>query len=368
MKWKKSDIESLKNRCDIVEVAQRLGVEVKHGRARCIHPQNHKNGDRTPSMTVSSDKNSFNCWVCPDVHGDVIALVQQVESVGFIKALEWLSEFAGQRPSSPGFPSSPNSQGNQGASQKVVKFSSEQPSQLVDPTIEIKFTVPPKGSAPWVKRRSELVLSFLRLCSPLEGPVMRYLNKRKIFKKTIETQKLRYVKDYRKVSDEMKAAFSMEELKEYGFFNDNHHLRFFKHELILPYLDEQGYPVYFQARSIDPETSPKELNLKGPITLPYNRPLLNLMPGVIYLCEGVIDTLTLLDKGFQAVGVPGVKAFREEWIDLFKNKKVYIAFDNDAPGQEATAKVKEMLKSHDIFANNIQLPEGMDINSWFRPS
>lgn len=353
MKWEKSDIESLKNRCNIVDVAQRLGVEVKHGRARCIHPQNHKNGDRTPSMTVSSDKNTFNCWVCPDVHGDVIALVQQVESVGFIKALEWLSDFSGQRIGSP---------------KQVPKQVPQQNSSPVDPTLEIEFRVPPKGSGPWVQRRSELVLSFLRLCSPLEGSVMRYLNKRKIFKKTIESQKLRYVKDYRRVSDEMKAAFSMEELKEYGFFNDNHHLRFFKHELILPYLDEQGYPVYFQARSIDPETSPKELNLKGPITLPYNRPLLNLMPGVIYLCEGVIDTLTLIDKGFQAVGVPGVKAFREEWIDLFKNKKVYIAFDNDAPGQEATSKVKEMLKSHGIFANNIQLPEGMDINSWFRPS
>ena len=44
--------------------------------------------------------------------------------------------------------------------------------------------------------------------------------------------------------------------------------------------------------------------MAGPIPIPYNARLLDGEPGQIYLCEGVIDTLTLLEQGFPAVGVP----------------------------------------------------------------
>jgi len=44
----------------------------------------------------------------------------------------------------------------------------------------------------------------------------------------------------------------------------------------------------------------------GHIPCPYNAKELDQRPGVVYLCEGPIDTLTLVEKGFAAVGVPGV--------------------------------------------------------------
>lgn len=375
MKWQKSDIQELKQRCSILDVASRLGIEVQHNRARCIHPHNHANGDRTPSMSFSPEKSSFNCWVCPDVQGDVISLVQQHQNIGFVEALNYLAEMVGMRhlaQNTQRYTQKQNSRNAQAefpqSDQRLQRSAGAEnaPSNTESKIESELFTQPLKGSPEWIERRSQMVLHFLRACEPIDAQTMRYLNKRKIFKKTIEKQKLRWVKDYRKVSDLMKSEFEMEELQEYGFFNQNQHLRFFKHELILPYLETDGRPVYFQARSIDPETTPKELNLKGPILLPYNRPVLDMTPGIVYVCEGVIDTLTLLDKGFVAVGIPGVKAFREEWVKLFLNKKVYLAFDNDAPGREASQRVEGLFKTHGIFANHIELPDGMDINSWFQ--
>lgn len=385
MKWEKSQIQELKNRCEILQVAQALGVEVQHNRSRCFHPENHKNGDRTPSMSFQPEKNSFHCWVCPDVGGDVIAFVQSHQQIGFVEACNWLAEFTGmsnlvQRSGSHGPQNDQRNSKNikQGIPTKTSTIKSR-------PTSELKnhgktktkqslqegretelFHYPIKGSPAWLLRRNDLILEFLRACEPLDHQVMRYLNRRKIFKSVIDKQQLRWVKNYARVSDVMKSKFEMNELKEYGFFNDHQHLRFFKHNLIMPYLESDGTPVYFQARSIESDTTPKELNLKGSITIPYNRYLLNQEPGVIYLCEGVIDTLTLLEKGFQAVGVPGVKAFREDWVRMFENKKVYLAFDNDAPGREASVRIEALFKSNGLFVNQVDLPEGEDINSFFQ--
>ncbi|HLP39926.1 MAG TPA: hypothetical protein VK465_00335, partial [Fibrobacteria bacterium] len=70
----KSEIEALKAAHPILEVARTLGLEIQHNRIRCLRPQNHAHGDRTPSVSLRPDKGSFRCWVCPDVRGDVIDL------------------------------------------------------------------------------------------------------------------------------------------------------------------------------------------------------------------------------------------------------------------------------------------------------
>ena len=369
MKLSKEQINELKQKVSIIEVAEALGILVNQNRARCIRPEAHSHGDRTPSMGFSPDKNTFTCWVCSDVGGDVIALIQQSQELGFVDALRWLSEFSG------GVTNLPlgkfNHHGNFSSvsisnSQSVSKISKSKSSIKNSPAKQAPGTfIPPKGSEAWLNRRAVLVLHFLRLCAPVDAEARSYLNKRKIFQKTIDGQGLRWVKDYQKVSQQMKLQFTMQELQEFGFFNDNCHLRYFKHSLILPYLEMNGRPVYFQARAIDYETSPKELNLKGPIPTVYNRRILDLLPGVIYLCEGVIDTLTLIEKGFDAVGVPGVKSFRDSWIPMFYNKKVYLAFDNDAAGRVAAKEIIDLLKLNNVYASQVELPEGMDINSWF---
>ncbi len=163
----------------------------------------------------------------------------------------------------------------------------------------------------------------------------------------------------------MKELIPLDELIAVGLYNERGHLRFFKHPLLFPYRDHEGNVVYFQARAIEEGITPKFFNLPGEVPFPFNLKVLNNEPGIIYLCESVIDALTLVEKGFEAVGVAGAKSFRESWVDYFINKKVYLVFDADVAGRAGAEKVSTMLKQKDIYVSQMQLPEGMDVNEWF---
>lgn len=52
----------------------------------------------------------------------------------------------------------------------------------------------------------------------------------------------------------------------------------------------------------------------------------------VFICEGHIDGLSL-SKPF--VAFPGVHGYKEEWLGLFQDKKVYIAFDQDSAAKDS---------------------------------
>lgn len=218
--------------------------------------------------------------------------------------------------------------------------------------------------------RQRILTALLEACPPVSGAAARYLQKRRIFKRTWDRQKLRVLEDYAGVSRELESEFGFADLERTGFFNAAGHLRYYRHKLLFPYLDALGRAVYLQARAIDADAAgprgPKELSLSGTIPIPYNCRLLDGEPGQIYMCEGVIDTLTLLEQGFPAVGVPGAANFKPSWAGLFRNKTVHVAFDPDAPGESGAAKAIERLASMGIEARRLTPPSGMDLNDWFR--
>ena len=84
------ELKQFKSAISITAVAQSLGVDVSHGKCRCFFPQRHTHGDRTPSVSISEERGTFRCWVCDDVRGDVISLVQIVKDCSFVEALGWL--------------------------------------------------------------------------------------------------------------------------------------------------------------------------------------------------------------------------------------------------------------------------------------
>ncbi|MBK7092097.1 MAG: hypothetical protein IPH59_10330 [bacterium] len=100
------DIEAVKQADvnNIVKVAKDIGLDVKNNRARCFCPQNHQHGDRTPSLSFDQRSNSFRCWVCKDVHGDVIDLVMMVLGLSFPDALKFLADRAGIQPTNQPVP------------------------------------------------------------------------------------------------------------------------------------------------------------------------------------------------------------------------------------------------------------------------
>jgi len=363
-----TDLESLKARHPILEVARDLGLEVNHNRFRCPRAERHAHGDRTPSVTLWPERGFFKCWVCPEVKGDVIDLVRLMKGLDFSGAVAFLEKHSGYSP----HPGSKTILPAGGAKQHSPHHNSETQTEFFPARKELKPSEksaatppPPREESETLKSRSELIEAFLKLCGPVHGKAAAWLKGRRIFQKTWEAQHLRMVENYGRVSDELRNRFSLADLQDSGLFNPGGHLRFYRHPLILPYFLNDK-PVYLQARALDSAIQPKELSLAGTIPCPYNAKLLDGKPGPLYLCEGVIDALTLIEVGFAAVGVPGATHFKAAWLPLFRNKSVYVVFDADAAGEAGALRAVALLTEQGIEAHRLPLPAGKDINDWLR--
>jgi DNA primase len=364
------ELKQFKAAISITAVAQNLGRTVERGRFRCFFPQRHAHGDQTPSVSISEERGTFRCWVCDDVRGDVISLVQIAKGCSFIEALNWLME---QYPFL--VPSS--------ARKEMARFAQRSSSSFVPSRSRVEAPVvdiappPVPEEEPLVSddERKKIVLSFLKRLSPVDDtPAAKWLTRRRIYKPVWDKMLLRTIKNYEAVNNSLKADFGEEVLKFVGLFNDKGHLRYYKHPLIFPYLDTQRRAFYFQARAIDNTVVPKELNLRGTVPFPYNLSALDQKSGWVYLCEGVVDTLTFLGQKINAVGIPGVRSFKVEWLNLFKNKNVVLCLDHDEAGRSGMEYIGKLFTQAGI--HNVILGEGMenlptamkegeDINDWF---
>jgi len=337
------EIQKLKSELSITVVAQRLGLNVSQGRFRCFFPERHAHGDRTPSVSINENKGYFRCFVCSDVKGDVISLVRLALGMKFIEAVNWLK-------------------GDAGSIARDMRDMREK--------FRVKKNTEQKNDEHPRFFKERILFDFLKLLSPipLNSKAAQWLANRRIYKPVWDKVLLRLIDDYHRTSRELLAKHSLEDLQYAGLFNSQGILRYGRHRLIIPYVDEKRRPFFFQARAMDKDVVPKEINLHGcQIPFPYNKEALDGKLGTVYLCEGAIDTLTLLGHGFSAVGIPGANSFKPEWVDMFKNKTVMLCLDNDVAGRAGEERISRMLQEAGIETCSLGiLPEGADINSWFR--
>ena len=376
------ELKQFKAALSITAVAADLGVPVVRGRCRCFFPQRHSHGDRTPSVSFSEERGTFRCWVCDDVRGDVISLVQIVKNCSFIEALNWLKET--YHFLVPGANRSEVRSMNSNRPQPVAPASAPvQSPVMTQQTVRqsMREAALEYQSPETVKElvcedeRKKIILAFLKMLSPVDNtPAAAYLARRRIYKPIWDKMLLRTITDYGALNNRLKDTYDLEVLKYVGLFNEKGNLRYYKHPLFFPYLDSKRRSFYFQARAIDKTVVPKELNLRGTVPYPYNVSALNQKPGWVYLCEGVVDTLTFLGQRIDAIGIPGVRSFKTEWLPLFKNKSVVLCLDKDEAGRSGTeylqsvfaqAGIRTVVLGEGLENVSSAMKEGDDIHSWF---
>ena len=377
------ELKQFKAALSITAVAADLGVPVVRGRCKCFFPQRHAHGDRTPSVSFSEERGTFRCWVCDDVRGDVISLVQIVKNCSFLEALNWLKEtyhflVPGAKSSLQNHAIASNAVS---ANTPMQNHSATQNASLVakvavhEAALEYNSPEPAKELVTEDERK-KIILSFLKMLSPVDKtPAAAYLARRRIYKPIWDKMLLRTITDYGALNNKLKETYDLEVLKYVGLFSEKGNLRYYKHPLFFPYLDTKRRSCYFQARAIDSTVVPKELNLRGTVPYPYNVSALDQKPGWVYLCEGVVDTLTFLGQSISAVGIPGVRSFKTEWLPLFKNKSVVLCLDKDEAGSSGTEYLQSVFTQANIRTvvlgeglenyDKITMKEGDDINSWF---
>lgn len=118
-------------------------------------------------------------------------------------------------------------------------------------------------------------------------------------------------------------------------------------KITYPYFDTDGRCIGYKAVSADKK---KDTFFK---VIPDSAHLFNIQAirnassngrDTILLAEGEKDTLILDQAGYDVVGISGVKGFKKEYVNIFKEfKKVIVVFDNDEAGRSGAKRISELL-------------------------
>lgn len=134
--------------------------------------------------------------------------------------------------------------------------------------------------------------------------------------------------------------------------------------LSLPYITPTGV-VYMRFRCLEDHDHEGHGKYEGPVgeeTHLYNVAGLHGGGDMVAVCEGELDTLTLIDAGIPAVGVPGATAFKSFYTRLFEDfPKVLVVGDGDLAGRRFASEVAGKIANG--FAR--PMPEGEDVNSYY---
>jgi DNA primase len=334
----KERIEELKRSIDLIALIESKGIPLKKNgkgyKGKCPFHE-----DTNPSLSVNPETNLWNCFGC-NKGGDAITFVELIDKVDFKTAVKRLS-------------------GN------GFKTTNKEPSTQ-RPTLAVKA----------LKLLSK-VMSFYQHCFAQDSRGVNYLKEERGINdnQTFKDFETGYVNgsllETLPVADP--AASGKDEeiikaLKDIGILNSKGH-EIFYNCVVFPLYDSKGAVVNIYGRNIEKDNEVSHLYLPGPRT-GLVKPAYSAVKRSqsIILTESIIDALTLYDQGFKnVVPVYGVNGLIDDHLSLFNRrvKEVYLVFDADEAGRNATEAVSLRLKEKDIIPHIVELPL-KDVNVFFK--
>lgn len=317
-------IEELKDRLDIVQVAELRGITVnKHGQAECFNNHDQK----TPSLKFYLDSQSYHCFGC-GAHGDAISLVQHLDGCSFMQALNQLAIEGG-----------------------VGRFQSK---NGCDPERYCMVS-------DCLKAAAEIYHSWL-------DPADSYLVNRGI---SYETAKQHFMGRTRGRQD-LRVALESEGVTAdtmlcSGLVKQDG-ADFFQNHIIVPIMN-RGRVVDFYGRSLNEDASERHWRLPND-RFKVGSGFFNFNPQAeeIILVEGVFDALALIQNGFpHAVATFGTQGLKDLPIPLFRNsriKNVFVCYDGDQSGLSAAVRDGFALEDLGKDVRIVRLPENTDPNDF----
>lgn len=132
--------------------------------------------------------------------------------------------------------------------------------------------------------------------------------------------------------------------------------------ITFPVKDEQGNILFVARRSVHSKFFNYPADVFKPIYGLYELSKLEEYPDIIYICESMIDAITVWSYGKYAVALNGLGS-EEQYKALrkMKNRVFILATDNDTYGMKARLKLRRQL--HNKILYDLSIPEGKkDIN------
>lgn len=313
-------IDDIKNSNDIVDIISQYVILKRSGRNFFGLCPFHK--EKTPSFSVSPDKQIFHCFGC-GAGGNVIHFISKIENVDFRESLEILAERAGIK-----LPTLDGAIDNkrQELKEKVYQIN-----------------------------KDAALFYHDTLYKPTSKLAQEYIKKRKLDNKTLKNYTIGYAEGnsnlYRFLKDK---GYTDEEILASDLVNKmgNSFVDRFKNRLIFPIQDVRNRYIAFGGRVLD-NSLPKYIN--SPENLVYSKARnlygLNIAKNSksenLIIVEGYMDVVSLHQRGIENVVASCGTALTEAQGRLLRkySQKVIISYDSDGAGQAATLRGLEILSN-----------------------
>ena len=312
------DIAELKARHPLGDAVEAAGV-VLRGKGRVRQGVCPFHEEAEGSFTVYADSEKFYCFGC-GLGGDVLDFVQRTEGLTLPEAIRRLDD--GSAP--------------------------------VVPTPVVARKPAPSPALP--VRDPALLTAAVRFYAAQlrRNPGAReYLSSRGIGLESSLRLGLGYAPGHGLREHLQAAGFAGQRLRDSGLFLERGAERF-AGMITVPDM-AHGLARWLTGRAVDAGATPRFQAVPGP------KPVLGLArigpaPPWIVVTEGVFDWLTLTAWGYSACAALGTQGMDKVAANLRGCPRVFLAFDNDDAGREATANLQALLGRRAAVVN---LPQGV---------
>lgn len=339
-------VEEIREKNDIVDViGSFVGLKRAGNSYMCCCPFHN---EKTPSFHVSRTKQIYHCFGC-GVGGNVITFLMQYENYTFAEALKYLADRAG-------IPLPEN------------EMSPEQ--KKVENRRELLREVSKSAAAyyHYILTKTE---------NGIKGRDY-FMEKRGFTEETIANFGLGYADKY---SDGLykylkSRGYSDDLMRDSGLVNFTEKYGaqdIFWNRVMVPITDIGGKVIAFGGRVLG-DAKPKYLNTKETDIFNKRRNLfaMNIAKrsrrrGII-LCEGYMDVISMHQAGFDNAVASLGTAFTEEQALIIKRytSEVYLAYDSDGAGRQATLKAIEILRNADMTQRVIDMSPYKDPDEFIK--
>ncbi len=333
------DIARVRAATDLVQLVAEHTEVKRSGRqwmARCpLH------GERTPSLSINPEKGVYHCFGCQR-SGDAITFVQELEGLDFVGAVERLAARAG---------------------------------------ITLRYTDADEGRTRSRRRRLLAAVAAAadfyhdRLLTGSDaGAARAYLRARGYDGEVVRRYRLGWAPDG---WDVLARHLGLDDadLRDSGLGFVNRRGRqqdAFRGRIMFPITDDRGDVVGFGGRILPGAEGPKYKNTSsGSLVYDKSRVLFGLhehrrqivKAGEAIVCEGYTDVIGFATAGVERAVATCGTAMTEEHIRLLGRhsaKRLVLAFDADAAGRSAAARVYAWEREYGLEVHVADLPTGRD--------
>lgn len=331
---------------DIVSVCSKYVPLERKGRYYWCRCPFH--GEKTASLCINDVDNFFYCYGC-HTGGNVIEFVKRIESIEFMDAVKLLASWA----------------------------NIEVPENLSRNKNNEDFAKAKKRKDRLISLMKDTAMHYIENLKKANAkPALEYMKKRQLEGKVATHFAIGYADGYNDLPDYLKTlGYTQDEMLASGVVKQKDGKVYDPeaNRLIFPIIDIYGNVIAFGGRTLEAHpqfakylnTAETELfnkrNTLYAINYLKKQRQVGPIPYVIVV-EGYMDTISLHKAGFTMTVASMGTALTSNQAKMIKRfaDKVYICYDGDSAGQNATLRGLDILKENGLDVMVVQLPDKYD--------